>query len=145
MAAADDARLGQLWLQIHRERAPAFELAVLAATAESVARATPGLRGFGASESEDEGGYANLVFAAQSPREAWPALRDALFSAPGLSWLADASVCLGCQAGDWDEGELLHHFDPARLQAAKAGGDDGLDADGPDDLGDDPDAGPSGR
>ena len=125
----NDTALGQLCLQVHRALAPAFDAAVLGAEAEAIARRTPGVRGFGMDEAEDEGGYVNLVFACESPADAWPALRDALFALPASGpWLPAASIAVATGEQGWDDPVLLHHHDPA-VAPGRVGEDDDEAAD----------------
>lgn len=113
MSTADETPLGQICLQVHPGRAPGLDVARLAEACEVVARRTPGIRGFGVSEGEDEGAYVNLVFAAEDPSQAWPPLWAALRALAEFGALLPP-CCLAMCTGEqgWDDYRLLHHFDP---------------------------------
>jgi hypothetical protein len=120
----DTPALGQICLQLHPDLAPGLDLAALEARCEAVARATPGVRGFGMSEGEDDGAFVNFVFAAEDPAAAWPRLSEALFDeAYGGATLRDACLCLCTGDDGWNDARLLHHYDP------EVGGDDDAGAD----------------
>lgn len=129
-ASLSTPSLGQLCLQVHPARAPGLDLAAFSVAAEAVARRTPGVRGFGLTTSEEEGGYANLVFACESPEAAWPVLRESLFALPEAGpGLADACIVLCTGASGWDDGRVLHHFDAAQVGASLAPSPDEDDED----------------
>lgn len=113
MSAAADTPLGQICIQVHPARAPGLDVTRLAEACEAAARRTPGVRGFGVNEGEDEGAYVNLVFAAEDPLQVWLPLWAALLALAEFGALLP-DCCLGVCTGEqgWDDYRLLHHFDP---------------------------------
>lgn len=103
----------QICVQVQPNRAPGFDVNRLIAAGEALARSIKGCRGFDASQGEDDGAYANLIFVTQNPADSWPELRVALLdSAEFGTALKQSCMCLCTGSDGWNDCLLLYHFDP---------------------------------
>lgn len=111
--SATPPELAQICVQVQPDRAPGLDVSRLIAAGEMSARAIKGCRGFDASQGEDDGAYANLIFATENPADSWPELRSALLESVDFgAALKQSCICL-CTGGDgWNDCLLLYHFDP---------------------------------
>jgi len=115
--AISEPQLGQLCVQVHQRRAPELELGPLRTAAETLAKSTPGIRGIGFTEGEDDGTYLNIVFAAEDPAEAWHHVEAALLGSPQFGAALRTSSIAMCTGTDgWNDYMLLYHYDPQVAQ-----------------------------
>jgi hypothetical protein len=105
---------GQVRVQVHSDKVPSLDTALLKAECEAVAKATQGILGFRSEEGEDQGRYLNLVFGSNSPLTVWPAIRAALYESVRFgAELKSASMALCTGEDGWNDYRLLYHFDPS--------------------------------
>jgi hypothetical protein len=105
---------GQVRVQVHPDKVPSLDTALLKAESEAVAKSTHGILGFRSEEGEDQGRYLNLVFGSYSPLTVWPAIRAALYESPRFgAELKSASMALCTGEDGWNDYRLLYHFDPS--------------------------------
>lgn len=106
--------LGQICIQVHPQRTASLDLHQVKRSCEALAKATPGVRGIGFSEGQDDGDYLNIVMASESPLDSWRLLAPQLFGSLEFgAQLRGACLCMCTGEDGWNDYRLLHHFDPA--------------------------------
>jgi hypothetical protein len=111
--STQDPIIGQLCIQVHLARSPKLNSDRLKNACEVIAKSTPGIRGIGINEGEEDGPYLNIVLAADAPEEVCPGIRLALLESADFGRDLKAScMCVCTGQNGWDDYLLLYHFDP---------------------------------
>jgi hypothetical protein len=113
-AASSPSALAELRVQVHPDRVPTLDLALLRKEFEALASNEQSVTRFKIEEGEDQGRYMNLVFETVNKAQLWHIIHSRLFRHASLGEpMSRASMVLCTGPTGWDDYLLLHHYDPA--------------------------------